>query len=242
MHKIMGQTLEKTAIKLSNEDKYKIWELQLLTVAISRVHKLKDNYIVGTKEEARIALNNILQIETPKANEITKRLNMLNVLNDNTSATNNNNNVNLSDRDMFMTMIDVTYTPPNYGFIYLSISRKHPYKTYFGTTNERLEKQIRYDNNGNNKISLCNEIWEIGCFIYGFASENERLGRYDFLKDSMNPQINDNRYISLWSLNKRLKEYVKTRPSSNLKFVQYCLMKKKLIKAYSKSNNIALVN
>ena len=53
---MIGQTLDKTAIRLSNDKNYKIWELELLTVTTSRVHKLRDNFIVGTKSEARAAL------------------------------------------------------------------------------------------------------------------------------------------------------------------------------------------
>ena len=106
----------------------------------------------------------------------------------------------------------------------------------------RLEKQIRHDNNGNNKMSLCNEIWEIGYFVCGFSSENERLDRHDFLKETMNSKINDNECTSPWFSNKRSKEHVKKRPSTNLKFVQCCLMKKKLIKAHAKFNDIVLAN
>ena len=57
-----------------------MWELELLTVAISRVHQLKNNFIVGTKEEAKSALSLLLRITSPYSKEINKRLNILNVL------------------------------------------------------------------------------------------------------------------------------------------------------------------
>ena len=136
MHKIIGQTLEKTAIRLSNEFKYKMWELELLTVAISRVYYLRDNFIVGTKEEAKAALLVLLQIKNPNADKISKRLNVLDLLNPNNNKRRENN---ILARDIYLTMIDVTYTLLSFGFIYLLISRKHPYKTYFGEITKRLE-------------------------------------------------------------------------------------------------------
>ena len=53
MRKIIGQTLKKVATRLSTEEKYKMQERELLTIAISRVHDLSSNYIVRSKEEAK---------------------------------------------------------------------------------------------------------------------------------------------------------------------------------------------
>lgn len=78
---------------------------------------------------------------------VHERLSMLNTSNN----TNNNNDdddanqdrhANISDRDMLMTMINVTCALPNCSFIFLSVSRKPPCKTCFGITNTRLEKKL----------------------------------------------------------------------------------------------------
>ena len=113
-----------------------MWELELLTVAISRVHQLKYNFIVRTKEEAKSALSLLLRITNPHSKEINKILNMLNV------SQNQSNDSTISiieDPKIFLTMIDMSYTPPLYGFIYLSISRKNTFKTHFAQTNKKLE-------------------------------------------------------------------------------------------------------
>ena len=57
-----------------------MWELELLTVKTSGVHKLMDDFIVGTKSEARAALKILLKIANPNAKKINDRHNMLNVL------------------------------------------------------------------------------------------------------------------------------------------------------------------
>ena len=213
-----------------------MWELELLTVAISRVHKLRDNFIVGTKSEARAALKILLNIANPNAKKIADRLNMLNVLN-----TNNEVGTNvIFDNKIYLTMIDVTHTPPMHGFTCLSISRANPHKTHFSTTTKRLEKQIRDDNNGKGDISLCDEVWEIACFVHDFQNDNERVGRFKDLKHKMECKKGDNFYKSPWKLNERLKEYVKIKTHSSMKFVQCCHMKKSSIQQYCDANDIVL--
>ena len=202
MHKIIGQTLMKVAVRLSTEEKYRMWERELLTVAISRVHNLSSNYIVGSKEEAKKALLVLLEMKNPLIDEITKRLQMLNVLSSNHDRIERNS---ITDKKMLFSMIDITYTPPIYGFIYLLISRRNPFKTYLGETSKRLEKQLREDNNGISNTYLCNEIWEIYSFIYGFDSEKARLSSYSYLKTRCDSRTSEDEWNAPWLMNQRIK-------------------------------------
>ena len=119
MHKIIGETLDKTAIRLSNVRKFKIWELVLLIVEISRVHNLRDSFIVGTKQEARSGLNTLLKIANPNVKKRADRLNTLNALNENDEVSTNI----IACNKIFLTIIDVACVLPMRRFIYFSISR-----------------------------------------------------------------------------------------------------------------------
>ena len=111
----------------------------MLIVVISRVHQLKDNFIIGTKEEAKPALSLLLIITNSYSKEINKRLNMLNVLQ---NQSNNSTFSIIEEPKIFLAMIDVSYTPSLHRFIYLSISRKHPFKTHFAQTNKNLKSKL----------------------------------------------------------------------------------------------------
>jgi len=83
------------------------------------VYYLRDNFIVGTKEEAKAVLLVLLQIKNHNADKISKKLNALDLLNPNNNERRENN---ILARDVYLTMIDVTYTSLSFGFIYLLIS------------------------------------------------------------------------------------------------------------------------
>ena len=111
-----------------------------------------------------------MQIKNSNVDKISKKLNALDILNPNN---NKRCKYTISARDIYLTMIDMTYTPPLFGFIYLLVSSKYPYKTYFGETTKRLEQQIREDNNSTSDVSLCNHIWELSYFAYRFTSNDQ---------------------------------------------------------------------
>ena len=112
-------------------------ERELLTAAISRVHDLSSNCIVGSKEEAKKAILVVLEIKNPLIGEITKRLHILNILNSNNDRIKRNSIV---DKKILFFVIDISYTPPIHGFTYFLKSRINPFKTYLGETSKRLEK------------------------------------------------------------------------------------------------------
>ena len=131
----------------------------------------------------------MLGMKNPLIGKITKRLHMLNILNSNNDRIERNSIV---DKKILYSIIDISYIPPICGFIYLLISRKNPFKTYLGEASKRLEKQLWEDNNGISNPILCNEIWEIYSFIYGFNSENTRLSSFNYLKTKSDNRTSEN--------------------------------------------------
>ena len=79
-----------------------------------RVENMKDNFIVGTNQEARSALKTLLKIANPIAKKIADRLNMLSVLNTNDAI----GNSTMCDDKIFLTIPDVVCVPPTRGFIF----------------------------------------------------------------------------------------------------------------------------
>ena len=197
---------------------------------------MSSNYVVRSKEEAKKAILVMLEMKNPLIDEITKRLQMLNILNSNNDRIERNSIV---DKKILFSMIDISYTPPMHGFIYLLISRKNPFKTYLGETSKRLEKQLREDNNGISNPILCNEIWEIYSFIYGFDSENMRLSSFNYLKTKSASRISENEWIAPWLMNKRMRTFSK-RGRLKLKCIECCSPAKKDIRELSTKNGIEL--
>ena len=74
-------------------------------------------------------------------------------------------------------------------------------------------------------IILCDDIWEIECFVCGFQNDNERISRFEDLKHKMECEKRDNACESPWNLNERLKEHVKIKNRSSIEFVQCCHVK-----------------
>ena len=75
--------------------------------------------------------------------------------------------------------------------------------------------------------------------MHGFKTDNERMGRFEDLKLKMECKKKDNICKSLWKFNERLKECVKFKMDSSMKFVQYCHMKKS-IETYYEANDVIL--
>ena len=50
MHETLGQTLLAIANRMSIDKNYFVWDLEALTVAMSRVRKLSHDHVVGTKK------------------------------------------------------------------------------------------------------------------------------------------------------------------------------------------------
>ena len=171
----------------------------MLTVAISRVCELKNNFIVGNRDEAKKELFMLLDMSNPLMKEIDSRVEMLNVLSNRCERMERNS---ISDSKMFFSMIDISYTPPTFGFVYLSTSRKNPFKTFLGETSKRLEKQLREDNAGAKATRSCNDIWEIYCFVFGFPSLNVRRKFFNYLKDRCTSNVSPGKWNAPWLLKK----------------------------------------
>ena len=91
------------------------------------MHDLASNFIVGSKEEAKKALLLLLEMSNPLMKEIDSRLQMLNVLSSRNERTSRNS---ISSNEIFLSIVDISCTPPLHGFVYLPISRKNQFKTF----------------------------------------------------------------------------------------------------------------
>ena len=67
----------------------------------------------------------------------------------------------------FISMIGMTCTPTIFGFVCLSVSRKHLFKTCLGETSKRLEQQTREDNAVDKDTLSWNFVWECNFFVFG---------------------------------------------------------------------------
>jgi hypothetical protein len=219
MHKILGQTLPATAMKISNDKGYKMWQIEILTVAISRVHQLSDNSVVGNKEETIAGLETVLKLKPKHAVKINKRLNATNVLSNDNDA--NASTHVLSDRKVFMEMKSIHYQGPNYGFIYLSVSKNHPWRTNLGETGINLEKQINKDNSGLSGSELCDENWEVCAFVFGFKSEGVRKTLHGKVEEALRWSRRNEKPLAPWCLRKKFQDEV-SKYQLNLKFMKCC--------------------
>ena len=171
VHRIMEQTINKVATMFSLQKHYKCWEKEQLTVALSRTNFLVNIILVGTREDTINAIKELLSIKNTLEEIISSRINSLDRFNSNNSFTTSAIEI---DRNPFYEILNASYTPPNYGFVYHSISKSKPYKSFIGQTLKRLEYQIHEDNCGMGVEATKKDHWELCCFVYGFRNDEDR--------------------------------------------------------------------
>ena len=237
IHKILGQTLPAIAMKISTDKGYFMWQIEMLTVAISRVHQLSENYVVGTINDTIECLKSILKLKSKNAIEINKRLKAINIL---THDDEENSSIDvMSDRKVFMRMKSIHYQGPTYGFIYLSVSKTHPWTTHLGETRINLEKQINKDNSGLSGSELCDENWEVCAFVFGFKSEAVRKALHARVEEALRFSRRKEKPLAPWCLRKRFQDEV-SKYQLNLKFMKCCRFCKDQIRMECQSKCIDL--
>ena len=87
---------------------------------------------------------------------------------------------------------------------------------------------MREENNGTLDVSLCNHVWELGFFEYGFLYNEQRLSMFNQTKNFMKDHVRDDIHNAPWLLNKRLKIYSRRALVRNLKNFQCCRYKNTL--------------
>ena len=166
MRGALEQAFPATAMRMSIDKGYFMWEVEAMNVATSRVQKLNDDHVVGNTEDAIEDLKSVLKLKPENVVKMNQMLSAMSVLNNCDDA---NSSVHvLLDRKVIMKMKSIHYQGPNYEFIHLSVSNVCPWKNHLEETSIDLAKQIDKDNSGLSGSELFNENGKFVLLCLGF--------------------------------------------------------------------------
>ena len=137
-------------------------------------------------------------------------------------------------------MKHIYYQGPNYGFIRLSVSKIHAWKTRLGETSINLEKQINKDNSGLSGSELRNEKWEGCAFAFWFSSDIVRKCLHERVNEALRWSRRNDKHLAPWCLRSKFKSEV-SKFQLKLKFVKCSVFSKDTIGLACQSNCVDLI-
>ena len=146
----------------------------------------------------------------------------------------------LSDRKVLVQMKSIHCQGPNYGFICLSVSKIHPWKTHLGETSINLEKQIDKDNSRLSGSELRNGKWEVCAFMFGFSNHRARKCLHERVNEALRWSRRNDKPLAPCCLRNKFKSEV-GKFQLKLKFVKCCVFSKDVIRLACQSNHVDLI-
>ena len=189
IHKVIGKTVDKLATQITKREdnnKYFVWDKEMLVVLMSRVRTLQNLYFIGSKEDTLNVIRSILSKRDDYSEFLDNRMKELDILKDRECS----RVVSPYPTEFFK----ANYSMPledDVGFVGLLISRKDP-SLFRVVQCQSLQDELKSVNSANGLgFDAKFRPYTFGIFVFGFLGGNdaenhlERLEYFLAMKDQM---------------------------------------------------------
>ena len=171
VHRIIGETCESLATKISHSDSdYSLWEREQLLVIVSRVHRLNDLTFVGSRDDTCVAIRKLLELKNPLANYTCKLIESMDVM--------SLGNAVIDIPADYPQSLPVELPYADFGSVYIAVSAKFP-SCWELESGSCLRRAFQDKNRADFSERQSKRPWVLAAFVSGFPGQSYEEENFD---------------------------------------------------------------